>query len=158
VAIKWNNIENVFNDYLVSLNEENTKGIISKIVENIHAISEFSDEFYIGRTGDPEQRLVGGTLSQNVESLHHGHHSETGYDCLWLLLNSKNKALVELVEESLLEIFYKYPNNANTSRSSSRQIKNSGDYFIYVATKLDPKSYSDAKNRRQQTSSHPQEK
>ena len=138
MATKWNNIENIFNDYLVSLNEENTKGIISKIVENVDAISKFSNEFYIGRTGDPAQRLYGGKLCQNIEALHYGHHSETGYDCLWLLLNSKNKALVEVVEQSLLEIFYKYPNNGNTSKYNSSEVKSSGDYFIYVATKSKP--------------------
>jgi len=125
----------VFKDYLVSLNEGNTKGIIFKIVENIDAISKFSQEFYIGKTGDPGERLTGGILSQNIESLHQGNHSEMGYGSIWLLLNSKNRELVEVIEESLLEIFYKYPNNGNTSKYNYAELKDTGDYYIYVATK-----------------------
>jgi hypothetical protein len=153
----------IFEDYIQDLNPNFKERILTKIHSFIGEISNECEEFYIGKTGAPKQRMMNGAdkpyNNENnepaliTESLKTGFekyleeiqlektHKQNGYTKMFLLLKSNNENLIDNIEEEILPKYFiadeaqrLKTKNRNKTQFSRGIMKDTGIYYIYIVT------------------------
>jgi hypothetical protein len=153
----WNNLDYI-DDHYLQTNSKITREHILKAIRCIKEIFESSPHFYIGKTGSPKQRMIGGAdiepinedleaFDENANPLNEGlkanekmllekTHRENNYTMMWLLFSSESRTEIEAVEKALLQVFYQKHQKCKNKTEHSRGVmkKSAKVFYIYVVT------------------------